>query len=170
MLLLHEQVQLFKTLHKEWFENRQFWFDKNPEYDEYLVDKYFHHIKYNFEYDFNNFKHEDKEVHIGAIIAYDQIPRHFMRHANEDDSYSIPYSKIAENISLTFMSEVYGKTPDYENISVPEWCFILLPFRHLKDNIKIKRSIDFMISKHNNPYISLEDKNKIGRASCRERV
>lgn len=160
MLLLHERAVQFKKLHNEWFHNRHFWFDKKLENDRYLTDKYFHDIKDVFEVDIDYLKQQDKEVQIGAIIAYDQLPRHFCRISNISDvSYSNIFSKIAAQISITFMSEVYGKTNEYNDITVAEWCFILLPFRHLKDNIKIQNSIDFMISKHNNPYISVEDKN-----------
>lgn len=155
-----ERTKLYKLLYEEWFANRQFWFDKNPENDKYLTYKYFHDIKFAFECDIESLKKESKEVQIGAIIAYDQIPRHFMRISNiEDESYPNIYSKVAAEISLTFMTNVYKNSPEYENISIAEWCFILLPFRHLNDKIKIKRSIDFMISKHNNPYISIKDKN-----------
>lgn len=155
-----ERAESFKNLHKEWFANKEFWFDKNPENDKYLTNKYFHNIKYAFGCDYEGLKKEDKEVQIGAIIAYDQIPRHFMRISNINDvSYPNIYSKIAAEISLTFMSDVYGNSSEYENISIAEWCFIFLPFRHLKDKIKIQRIIDFMVSKHNNPFISLEDKN-----------
>ena len=160
MLLLQERALQFKKLHNEWFQNRHFWFDKKLENDKYLTNKYFHDIKDTFEVDIEFLKQQDKEVQIGAIIAYDQIPRHFCRISKINDvSYSNIFSKIAAKISITFMSEVYGKTNEYNNITVAEWCFILLPFRHLKDNIKIQNSIDFMISKHNNPYISVEDKN-----------
>lgn len=160
MLLLQERAVQFKKLHNEWFHNRHFWFDKKLENDRYLTDKYFHDIKDVFEVDIEFLKQEDKEVQIGAIIAYDQLPRHFCRISKINDvSYSNVFSKIAAKISITFMSEVYGKTNEYNDITVAEWCFILLPFRHLNDNIKIQNSIDFMILKHNNPYISVEDKN-----------
>lgn len=160
MLLLSERVTLFKNLHKEWFSNKQYWFDKIPENDRYLSEKYFEYIKYSFKVDIENLQKESIDAQIGAIVAYDQIPRHFNRLSNITDvEYSNVYSKIAAEISLSIMSEVYEKTEKYDNINVAEWCFILLPFRHLKDTIKIQRSIDFMISKYNNPYISMEDKN-----------
>ena len=156
---LSQRRERFKLLHQEWFANKQFWFDKDPKNDQYLIDKYFHDIKFVFDCDMTSLKQESKEVQIGAIIAYDQIPRHFMRISDiKDISYANVYSKIAAEISLTFMTNVYGNCPEYENISIAEWCFILMPFRHLNRKIKIQRSIDFMISKHNNPYISMKDK------------
>ena len=57
------------------------------------------------------------------------------------------------------MTEVCGKTNTYDNISIAEWCFILMPFRHLKDVSKIEKCIDFMLSKQNNVYISMDEKN-----------
>ena len=160
MLLLSERFTLFENLHNEWFSNERFWFDKKPENDHYLSDKYFEHIKFAFDCDIENLKKQNMNVKIGAIIAYDQLPRHFNRIYNITSiEYSNVYSKIAADISLSIMAEVYGKTNLYDNISIAEWCFIFMPFRHLKEVSKIEKCIDFMLSKYNNVYISMDEKN-----------
>ena len=159
-MLFSERVTLFQNLHREWFSNEQFWFDKKPEDDQYLSNKYFEHIKFAFDCDIENLKKQNIDARVGAIIAYDQLPRHFNRIFKITGvEYSNVYSKIAAEISLSIMAEVCGKSITYDNISIAEWCFILMPFRHLKDVSKIKKCIDFMLSKHNNVNISIDEKN-----------
>ena len=156
MLLFSERVKLFENLHHEWFSNEHFWFDKKSEDDKYLSNKYFEHIKDSFDCDIENLKKENFDIQIGAIIAYDQIPRRFNRMSGISGiEYSDVYSKIAAEISLSILSEVCEKSHTYDSISIAEWCFILMPFRHLKDVPKIEKGIDFMLSKHNNVYITI---------------
>lgn len=151
--------EVFVELHKEWFANKHFWFDKKPEYDAYLSEKYFTKIKNTELFDLS-LKNEANEIIIGAIIAFDQIPRHHNRISIVDCDV---YSKIASEIASTFMGSVYldrqdGNTKKYKNISAYEWCFIMLPFRHLRLKSLINMSIDEIMIKYNDIDTSIEDK------------
>lgn len=150
---MQENVPLFTKLYHEWFSNRKFWFDKNEMYDKYLSEKYFCKISL-IEYEDDLF-HEDVKTLIGAIIAYDQIPRHHKR-INKIDSRE--YSKIAAEVSLMLMSRLSADVVLYKSISAYEWCFILLPHRHIKDLDRINTIIRFVIEKHNNVDTCDEDK------------
>jgi uncharacterized protein (DUF924 family) len=135
----------FLQLYNEWFNNKQYWFDKKEEYDKYLSDKYFHKIEpiklYNDE-----LLPADIEIQIGAIIAFDQIPRHHNRIIGVD---CLAYSQVASDISLGLMSKLSSNRYTYGNISAYEWCFILLPFRHMNDIPRLNTIIRFIIEKHN---------------------
>ena len=145
---------LFEELHIEWFSNEQFWFEKKEQYDKYLVEKY-----YNFIKDITNYKNEldDQSINcrIGAIIAFDQIPRHYNRIVPINcDIYSCVAAKISSNLSINLSNSL----DMYINVSAYEWCFIMLPFRHLYKSSKIDQIIEFMLDKYNNVNTSIEDK------------
>lgn len=135
--------ELFKELHDEWFANPDFWFSKNPKNDKYLSEKYFEKISLDYDIK-NNSKTFDKSELIGAIIAYDQIPRHHNRITHIDCN---EYSKIAKSISGSIIN---GDTKIIEKMSSANWCFTFLPFRHLKDIDLVHSSIEFINFKYKN--------------------
>jgi tRNA(Ile)-lysidine synthetase-like protein len=139
-------LPVFKELYHEWFANTHFWFDKNEKYDMYLADKYFAKIEGIFGYH-DELILQDADVQIGAIIAFDQIPRHHNRIKQVD---CLVYSKIAADIALGFMSTLSINVYEYGCIPAYEWCFILLPFRHINDIERLNTIVRFVIEKHNN--------------------
>lgn len=137
----------FRDIYKTWFENKKYWFDKKQEYDILLCDTYFENIKNHKELNIDSLEN-DKEIQIGAIIAYDQLPRHYDRlYPNVIDCNE--YSKQASYISLKYLQSIYNEKSQ-NDITIEEWCFILMPFRHLQDVEKIKNSANFMIMKYIN--------------------
>lgn len=150
-----ELKELFLELYTEWFENKKYWFDKKLDYDIYLSNKYWNFIKKYDKYD-NELINEDKNIQIGAIIAFDQIPRHYNRIKNID---VIKYSNIATDISTSLIDLSLLNSEIYNSISAHEWCFIFLPIRHINKINAIQNIIDFLIKKHNNDNTSIEDKN-----------
>lgn len=150
----------FIELYDEWFANRQYWFDKKPEYDEYLSNKYFGCIEHINKYD-DSFEDEDEDdvrTCIGAIIAFDQIPRHHIRVNSESQVDCNHYSSIAEEFSVNLMRRLSQSKELYDSISAYEWCFILLPIRHLQDIYKVLGVIQFIIQRHNNDETTDEDR------------
>jgi hypothetical protein len=148
--MLAEKAIIFKQLYNEWFE--QTTIDYN-----YFVNKYFHDIKFAFEYDINSLKKYDKEVQIGFIIAYDQLSKPFCEKHNIDDiSYSQIYSRIAEKMSITFLHDDSYK---YYDLNVQDWYYILMPFVHLDSKSNLKTGLEIMKLMYHNPYISQKDKN-----------
>jgi tRNA(Ile)-lysidine synthetase-like protein len=145
---------IFKNIYDEWFNNKHNWFNIDINFDRYIIDKYWKYIENITIYN-DELCNEDKNIQIGAIIALDQIPRHYNRLQNINVQ---KYSKIAEDISVSLMSMLLINTEIYESITANEWCFILLPTRHLKDIEKIQTVIHFIIEKHNNNTTSDSDK------------
>lgn len=124
---------LLIELYYEWFDNNQYWFNKDIKIDKYLSDKYFKLL---------NEKHNyiSKKEYIGAIILYDQIPRHYCRaYDNIDVLY---YSQKATILSKLVLKE-------YNNFNVNELCFIYLPFRHINDLNVIYNIINIFIDLYN---------------------
>ena len=154
---MNDLKTIFRELYNEWFENKQFWFDKKEEYDKYLSDKYFHHIK-----DINKYNDElisdDSEIQIGAILALDQIPRHYNRVIINNEVDCDMYSHSAVDIALGLMDMLSANIYAYDKISAYEWCFIMIPFRHINDISKLNTIIRFIIEKHNNENTSQIDK------------
>lgn len=151
----------FKELYIEWFENKHFWFDKKIENDIYLSQKYFLLIKDVKHINDLDIDIKDIETQIGAILALDQIPRHYNRVLDNDvDKVDcFVYSKIASELSLNLMDFLMINQKTYNNIKAYEWCFILLPFRHINDIEKLNTITTFIIEKHNNENTSTYDKN-----------
>lgn len=138
---------LYKDLYNEWFQNKHYWFSKNRKIDEYLCNKYFASVKEFTQYN-EELIHEDTITHIGAILAFDQIPRHHKRlYASTDCTR---FSQIAADIAESLISTLLKDTEKFNNIKAHEWCFILLPYRHLNDINKIYTIIDFILEKYNN--------------------
>jgi len=158
MMLLSERVELFEKLYNEWFQNKHFWLDNNLENDKYLTEKYFQRIKFMFECDIEYLKNKSIEAMIGAIIAYDQLPRRFNKLANITDiSYSNIYSKIAANISLTILEEATVNNSKYNQLSTDEWFYICMPFRHLDDKTKIDKYSSFISKTYNKSILHFKD-------------
>jgi len=133
--------ELFHELYNEWFANSEFWFSKNDKIDKYLSEKYFSKICL-CDNTIDLVKNCNKSTIIGAIIAYDQIPRHYNR-INPIDCNA--YSKIAMDISLLIIND---KVLVDEEFTSYNWCFIFLPFRHLKEVKYINSSIEFINFKY----------------------
>lgn len=156
MLLLSERVELFEKLYNEWFENKHFWSDDNIENDQYLTEQYFQRIKFMFECDIEYLRNSSVKAMIGAIIAYDQLPRRFHKLKNITDvSYSNIYSKIAANISLTILEEAIENNIKYNQLSTDEWFYICMPFQHLKDKTKIDKYSSFISKTYNKSILHL---------------
>lgn len=145
---------IFIELYNDWFANKQYWFDKKLEYDTYLSEKYFTKIKDNYLFDLD-VERNSKDVVIGAIIALDQIPRHHNRISAIDCN---SYSRVAADISTAFLECLNNDNQKYKSITANEWCFIMLPFRHLRIQAKINMMIDDAMVKYNDTDTSREDK------------
>lgn len=155
---LSDFAALFIELYKEWFDvkNKGFWFDAKAEDDKYLANKYF--IKIDNIPNIETLINQTVDVLIGAILALDQIPRHYKRVLNNDDFDCIKYSKLASEISITLMTELSKNIELYNSITANEWCFILLPFRHINDIQKMNTIVAFIIEKHNRYDTTLDEK------------
>jgi hypothetical protein len=68
------------------------------------------------------------------------------------------YSHSAADIALGLMDMLSANIYAYDKISAYEWCFIMIPFRHINDISKLNTIIRFMIEKHNNENTSQIDK------------
>jgi tRNA(Ile)-lysidine synthetase-like protein len=145
--LMLDQSYLFTVLYDEWFANKKYWFSKTPEYDKHLSDKYFIELS-GFAYD-NELITQPVSAQIGAIIAFDQIPRHYQRLQNACVIDTYQYSKLASEISLSLMEYLATDIETYNRISAYEWCFILLPFRHIADVKRLNTIVKFLIEKYN---------------------
>lgn len=97
---------------QDWFNNPSYWFDKNPDVDKYLTNKYEHLL--------NN---EHNNI-IGSIILYDQLPRHIFR--NQLTNHIIEYflNKAIKIILNNFNDKYINSLDDNE------FTFFLLPLRH----------------------------------------
>lgn len=146
---------MFLDLYNEWFSNRCFWFDKVLENDKYLSGKYFNKIELT-EYTEDSYACYSVKELIGAIIAYDQIPRCHNRIQRIDRT---SFSLIAVDISVSLMTYLSTNIDAYKSVSAYEWCFILLPYMHINDREKINTIIRFVIEKHNNVETTIDEKN-----------
>lgn len=147
---LCEFTGLFRDLYTEWFDpaKQNLWFNASSGEDTYLCNKYFISIN-DFTYN-NELVNESIGIQIGAIIALDQISRHYQRTVNYDCNELLRgYSKLASEISISLMTNLSANTEAYNTIKADEWCFILLPFRHLQDLNKMNTITRFIIEKHN---------------------
>ncbi len=155
---LSEFTGLFTELYTEWFdpEKENLWFNASSSDDIYLSNKYF--ISLN-DYSYNNeLVNQSINVQIGAILAFDQIPRHYQRTLNLNCNELVTTSsKLASEISISLMTKLSSNTDEYNKLKANEWCFILLPFRHLQDLNKLNTIVRFIIEKHNKYNISTEE-------------
>jgi len=151
---MNEYRNMYTELYKEWFENKLFWFEKNPDTDIYLSNKYFPSIENKLNIDMN-LPQEELSVLIGIILAYDQIPRHYNRIHPIDVN---KYSEVAANTTSALIQHILTDKEFFHEITANEWCFIMLPYRHLYNMRKIYKLITFFIEKHNCNHSSITDK------------
>ena len=122
MLIKNKLVELYDF----WFQNKNIWFHSNPQDDKEIsdsfLDLYLDKDKLDLSTTILNKKHS-----LAMIILYDQIPRHLVR--NKD----IPYENIQNdlqyisNYSYQFYIKYKEQLTDYE------FCFSLMPLRHLDE-------------------------------------
>lgn len=149
------------SIYNEWFNNKEWWFNYNVIYDEYLYKLYYNDIinndlKLNEILNQNNIKNLSKEYLIGIIIAYDQIPRNIKRITTEINVDK--YTKIARKVSNYIINNNnIDNIIKFDNITAYDWCFIFLPYRHLKEIDNINKSIEFILYLYDKSYIK-EDK------------
>ena len=151
---MNEYRDMYLQLYYEWFQNKSFWFEKNPETDIYLSNKYFPLVENKFDTNIDLTK-EEISVQIGIILAYDQIPRHHNRIHPIDVN---KYSEVAANTTSCLIQYIVSDKEFFHEITANEWCFIMLPYRHLHNLRKIYKLIVFFIEKHNCNHSSLTDK------------
>jgi len=138
-------------LYDEWFSNKKLWFSKLYEYDLYLINKYYKHSEdfISFIINYNYSEVSNKKILIGLILLLDQIPRHYNRIANKINIQYYSYLAIKfSNIVIT-NNDVY-------NLTIMDYCFVYLPYRHLNAYDKIHELLDFFINK----YESCQDDDK----------
>jgi tRNA(Ile)-lysidine synthetase-like protein len=155
---MEDHIELFKELYDKWFDksNEKLWFNATLEDDIYLSNNYFISIT-DFAYN-EELINETVQIQIGAIIAFDQIPRHYKRTVEDKfDEKPKMYSQLAADISVSLMTKLSQDIVLYNSVKAYEWCFILLPFRHLKDCDKMHTIVRFIIEKHNKPETPYED-------------
>lgn len=106
---------------KEWFNKPNWWFAKNSNIDNYIVNNYEYLLNIEHNITENNFIH--------YIILYDQLPRHIFR------------NQYATHIITYFLNKaldiVYLYNYRVEQLNETEWIFYMLPLRHTneKENI-----------------------------------
>jgi tRNA(Ile)-lysidine synthetase-like protein len=156
---MQTDTRAYKDLYNEWFCNKTYWFEKIRDNDIYLSEKYFSIVenKLNFKNDLKLYlKEQPLSVQIGIILAYDQIPRHHNR-IHEIDCNK--YSQVASKVTSSLIEHLLTNTDLIQNITAYEWCFIMLPYRHIRNLRKIHKLITFFIEKHNCSGSCIEDKN-----------
>ena len=120
--------KLYLELYNEWFDkkNKVNWFKKDIKQDIYLSNKYILNniILFDINDILNNIN--SKESAVGAVILYDQIPRHYYRINNTINLEY--YTKFASLISDYILDNL-----DKYKLSSYEICFIYLPYRHLNN-------------------------------------
>jgi tRNA(Ile)-lysidine synthetase-like protein len=124
---------ILSELYYDWFNNENYWFDKNLNNDIYLTRKYYKYI--NKIYLENNLKQEL----IGAIILLDQIPRHYKR--LNDNKLKVNFYSTKAILYSELVIKLYAKS-----LNIDELCFIYLPYRHIYDTNKIQFIIDKFIN------------------------
>ena len=110
-------------LYSFWFSHQDMWFNAIPEDDLYIKNKFIE--LYSKDIVTSNLSRCES---IAYIILYDQITRHIYR-LDTNDNKKIINDKLEEIIP--FAKDFYENNKD--NISVEEYCFVMLPFRHKKD-------------------------------------
>ena len=120
--------KLYLELYNEWFDkkNKVNWFKKDIKQDIYLSNKYI--INNIILFDINDIINNinSKESAVGAVLLYDQIPRHYYRINNAINLEY--YTKFASLISVYILDNL-----DKYKLSSYEICFIYLPYRHLNN-------------------------------------
>ena len=110
-------------LYSYWFSNQDVWFNATKENDLYISDRF------KGLYWINPNKIELSRCEsIAYILLYDQISRHIYRENTE-----LNKKIINDNLNkiIPFVKDFFENNKD--NLNDEEFCFVLLPFRHLKD-------------------------------------
>ena len=120
----------------EWFSNPDWWFSKNPVYDEYIKNTYEHLLETSFDLPIEGL--DLIKQSITNIIIFDQLPRHVFR--NQRANHIIEYFlQKALEICEIFMN----KSPNYGDfVSDQEWSFVWLPFRHTRNLHNIFKAME----------------------------
>ena len=120
--------KLYLELYNEWFDkkNKVNWFKKDIKQDIYLSNKYIlnNMILFDIKDIINNIN--SKESAVGAVLLYDQIPRHYYRINNTINLEY--YTKLASLISDYILDNL-----EKYKLSSYEICFIYLPYIHLNN-------------------------------------
>jgi tRNA(Ile)-lysidine synthetase-like protein len=140
-------------LYSFWFSNQDMWFNASKENDSYITDKF----KELFW-----IKGDKTELSrcesIAYIILYDQVTRHIYR-----DNTVLNKNIINNNLTkiIPFAKTFYEKNKG--KLNAEEFCFVLLPFRHVKDytNFMFVVNQSWDILKNNE--LNTIDKNQIVR-------
>lgn len=115
-------MDLLDKFSKEWFAHPDWWFSKNAEYDNYIINTYSCLVETKYTSIANPLQ---------KIIIYDQLPRHIYR--NHIASHIIEYYlKKALDVVYAVINTTY-----YENLKGIEWSFFMLPLRHTKNTANI---------------------------------
>ncbi len=126
------------NLLKFWFPNSEFqkwWFISNSQLDLEIYQKFYNKMVELFNsFNITNYTNSDKIKLITDIILLDQISRNISRVIEQID---IPtYTEKAELLANIWISEKYYLTEPIEHT-----VFALLPIRHTKNKVSIKKLI-----------------------------
>jgi tRNA(Ile)-lysidine synthetase-like protein len=123
------------SLSNYWISNRQLWFNSTPETDYEIVQNTYKYLNFGYkesELNIYNIEMVNKLDPLCKIIFYDQIIRHYVRHFNFNIDLS---NKIIEDNSekaIIITKELIENKDIYNYVPV-EQCFILMPYRHSKN-------------------------------------
>ena len=112
----------------------KFWFDKNPETDNYIKTNFTDLLTKAENHQLNHWK-SDSKGHLALIILLDQFSRHIYR---LDDNYT-KNDIIAYEYAREFI--LYNKD---ENLNNLEKMMVLMPFRHHNSIESYKFIIKYM--------------------------
>jgi tRNA(Ile)-lysidine synthase TilS/MesJ/uncharacterized protein (DUF924 family) len=124
-----------KQIYDTWFEHPEWWFNCGSDVDEYISKIFFEKVSVeNVESYLNT-----KEDCIGAIIFFDQFPRHAYRGHLEAEHWIDYYLQYA----LVISDYIIGGHEHLEwKLSAYEWSFIYLPQRHSLDMARIFKTMN----------------------------
>lgn len=109
---------------KDWFNNKQWWFNCSKEDDVYISKTYGNLLERD---------HNKIDYPFAELVLYDQIPRHVYRNAPNKDN------KVKYYLDLALKRYKYI---DVNSLTKEEWCFAHLPLRHTNDIKNIFHVID----------------------------
>lgn len=106
------------AFYEEWFANPDWWFSKNPTYDNYIVEKFSPLLLKLWD--------DSNSTYLQRVILWDQLPRHVYRNSNKKDVIIYDFLWMA-------LKEVEEHEHHCDKLSNKEWIFFWLPVRHTKD-------------------------------------
>jgi len=108
-----------EKLYSEWFceSNRHWWFQASEDDDKYITEAFGHLLDIQ--------EYETKAPNVAKIILYDQIPRHVYRREHATHIIEFFLQK-----ALQYASEYERQPFLLQQLSVEEYVFVMLPFRH----------------------------------------